>query len=190
MKYRKMGNLGYNVSVLGFGTMRLPVDENKNIDEAEAVRMLRFAADMGVDYFDTAYTYHNGQSEKVLGKALAEGYRSKVLVADKSPTWLIKKPEDFDRLLEEQLGRLKTEYIDFYLLHSLDRNLWRETILKLDILKRAESAKKAGKIKHLGFSFHDNYEAFIEILDGYDKWEFCQIQYNFMDTENQAGRKA
>lgn len=189
MQYRKFGKLDYQVSALGFGTMRLPVDENRTVNEDEAVRMLRNAADRGVNYFDTAYTYHHGQSETVLGKALRDGYREKVLLADKSPIWLLKKPEDFDSLLDEQLSRLQTEYIDFYLLHALDKNSWRNTVLKMEILKRAEAAKQAGKIRHLGFSFHDDYEIFTEIVDGYDKWEFCQIQYNIIDVENQAGTK-
>lgn len=109
------------------------------------------------------------------------------MLATKSPVWLIKKPEDFDRLLDEQLNKLDTEHIDFYLLHAIGRGRWRDTILKHDVLQRAESAKKSGKIGHIGFSFHDDADAFVEIVDGYDKWEFCQIQYNYLDIENQAG---
>lgn len=194
MEYRKFGSLDFEVSALGFGAMRLPTKENKenpanNIDEAEAIRIMRHAIDQGVNYIDTAYPYHAGYSEFVTGKALQDGYREKVKLATKSPTWLIKQPEDFDRLLDEQLQKLQTGYIDFYLLHALSRNSWNNVILKFDIIKRAEAAKEAGKIKHIGFSFHDEGPAFIEMIDGYDKWEFCQIQYNYLDMENQAGIK-
>lgn len=197
MKYRKFGKLDIKVSALGFGTMRLPTEENiegskrpsGNIAEKEAIRIIRYAIDKGVNYIDTAYGYHGGKSEIVTGKALRDGYREKVMLATKSPTWLIKKAEDFDRILDEQLNKLQTDCIDFYLLHSLSGDSWRNVILKLNIIERAEAARKAGKIKHLGFSFHDDAEAFVEIVDGYDKWDFCQIQYNYLDIENQAGMK-
>ena len=188
MKYRAFGKTGWDTSVLGFGAMRLPVNEDKSINEPEAIRMIRYAVDKGVNYVDTAYVYHDGLSEQLVGKALADGYRDKVKIATKSPIWLIKIPEDFDRILDEQLVRLKTGYIDFYLLHGIGVWGWGQ-IKKLDLLKRAESAKAAGKILHIGFSFHDKFDSFKEIVDGYDKWEFCQIQYNYMDINNQAGTK-
>ncbi|MDD2353081.1 MAG: aldo/keto reductase [Atribacterota bacterium] len=195
MKYRNFGNLDFMVSALGFGAMRLPTDGDtsnsdrlsNNIVEDEAIRMIRYAIDHGVNYIDTAYTYHKGNSEIVTGKALMDGYRNKAKLATKSPTFLINKAEDFNRYLDEQLTRLKTDCIDFYLLHALSRDKWENIVQKFDIISYAEKAKKAGKIKHLGFSFHDNLDAFIEILDGYDGWEFCQMQYNYMDIENQAG---
>jgi len=197
MQYRNFGSLDFKVSALGFGAMRLPTrttesagDKPQNrIDEAEAIKMIRHAIDMGVNYVDTAYIYHDGFSEIVTGKALKDGYREKVKLATKSPTWLINEAGDFDRILDEQLEKLQTDSIDFYLLHSLSRDSWNNVILKYDLLKRAEAAKEAGKIKHLGFSFHDEGSAFTEIVDGYDKWEFCQIQYNYLDIENQAGLK-
>ncbi len=187
MQYRKFGKLDFKPSALGFGCMRLPM-ENGKINEKEAVRMIRYAIDKGVNYVDTAYVYHDGKSEIVTGKALKDGYREKVKVATKSPIWQVNKPDDFDRLLDEQLKKLQTGHIDFYLLHSLGKWSW-EKVLKLDVLKKAEAAKKDGRISHIGFSFHDNYDSFKEIIDGYDGWEFCQIQYNYMDTENQAGIK-
>ena len=193
MQYRKFNKLNWNVSSLGFGCMRLPTTDGNpmsgNIDEEKAIEMIRYAIDQGVNYVDTAYPYHKGNSETVVGKALEEGYREKVKLATKSPTWLIKKPEDFDTYLNEQLTKLQTDHIDFYLLHNLTENTWTNVILKLNLLDKAEEAIKDGRIKHIGFSFHDDYNCFEKIVDGYDKWDFCQIQYNYMDTENQAGTK-
>src|ERR1039457_6844511 len=192
MQFRKFGKLDWNASVLGFGCMRLPtVDGNPNgpnINEAEAVRMIRLALDRGVNYFDTAYIYHEGNSETVLGKAL-RGHRDQVKIATKSPVWLIQKEADFDRILNEQLGKLETDHIDFYLLHALDKKRWSEIVPKFKLLEKVEAAIRDGRIRHLGFSFHDIYESFAEIVNGYDRWTFCQIQYNYMDTENQAGTK-
>jgi predicted aldo/keto reductase-like oxidoreductase len=191
MQYRKFGKLDWNVSALGFGCMRLPVNNNDsgNINEEEAIRMIRTAVDAGVNYVDTAYPYHNGMSEVVTGKALQDGYRDRVKLATKSPVWAIQSPADFDKYLKEQLEKLRTDRIDFYLLHALNSDRWHQIILKHDILKKAEAAIKDGRIGHLGFSFHDHYRTFPEIVDGYDHWTFCQIQYNYMDIENQAGTK-
>jgi hypothetical protein len=192
MQFRKFGKLDWNVSVLGFGCMRLPtVDGNPhgpNINEAEAIRMIRHAVEGGVNYFDTAYVYHEGNSEAVLGKAL-RGQRDLVKIATKCPVWMIQKESDFDRFLNEQLSRLQTHHIDFYLLHALNKSRWSEIVLKHNLLARAEAAMGDGRIRHLGFSFHDNYESFPDIINGCDCWSFCQIQYNYMDTENQAGSK-
>jgi predicted aldo/keto reductase-like oxidoreductase len=192
MQFRKFGRLDWNASVLGFGCMRLPtVDGNpnsSNINEAEAVRMIRHALDRGVNYFDTAYVYHEGHSETVLGKALL-GLRDGVKIATKCPVWLIQKESDFDRMLNEQLHKLQTDHVDFYLLHALSKSRWNEYVLKYKLIEKAEAAIRDGRIRHLGFSFHDNYESFADIVNGYDHWAFCQIQYNYMDTENQAGTR-
>lgn len=193
MQYRKFGGLDWKVSALGFGCMRFPtLDGNplsQKVDEAESIRMIRHAIDEGVNYLDTAYPYHNGLSEVVIGKALEGGYRQRVRIATKSPVWQVEKAEDFDKYLDEQLKRLQTDFVDFYLFHGLGRKRWRETVLKLNLLDMAERAVKDGRIKYLGFSFHDGFDAFKEIVDGYHGWTFCQIQYNYMDTENQAGTK-
>ena len=191
MQYRNFGKLDWKASALGFGCMRLPSHDGKyfspNIDEAEALRMMHHAIDCGVNYIDTAYPYHGGQSEVAVGKALKGGYREKVKLATKLPTWLVESPADFDRLLNEQLQKLETDQIDFYLIHALNRKRWPEIVLKHDLLGRAEAALADGRIGHLGFSFHDEYASFEEIVNGSDLWSFCQIQYNYMDTENQAG---
>ena len=190
MKYRKFGGLDYQVSALGFGAMRLPVidQDQSKIDESEAIRMMRYAFDNGVNYVDTAYPYHVGTSEGVVGKALKDGYREKVKLATKMPTWFIQKIGDCDRYLNEQFERLQTDYIDFYLLHGLNKARW-PGLRDMGVLTWAEDAISDGRIRYLGFSFHDDYEVFKGIVDDYDSWTFCQIQYNFMDTEYQAGTK-
>ncbi|ERM90757.1 aldo/keto reductase [Caldanaerobacter subterraneus] len=190
MQYRKFGKLDVAVSALGFGLMRLPVIDNDNsrIDEKEAIRMIRYAIDNGVNYLDTAWPYHGGNSEIVTGKALKEGYRERTFLATKLPTWLINEKEDMDKYLNEQLKKLQTDHIDFYLLHALDKNKW-ENMKRVDALAWAEKKKQEGKIRYIGFSFHDEFPVFKEIIDYYDRWDFCQIQYNYMDIDVQAGEK-
>ncbi len=192
MQYRDFGKLDWKASALGFGAMRLPTMDGKpfsgNIDEKESIRIIRYAIDQGVNYIDTAYPYHAGNSEIVVGKALHEGYRGRVKLATKSPVWFIKSPADFDKYLNEQLARMQTDHIDFYLLHGLNRKTWENIVLKQNIIERAEAAVKDGRIGYLGFSFHDELEFFQQIVDAYHGWTFCQIQYNYMDEQNQAGR--
>jgi uncharacterized protein len=194
MQYRRFGRLDVRPSALGFGAMRLPVlsgedgrPDHGRIDYPTATAMLRRAIDGGVNYVDTAWMYHGEHCEAWLAAALRDGYREKVRIADKMPVWHVKKAGDFERILATQLERLQEDHIDFYLLHSLDETNWR-LVLEHDQLAAAERALADGRIRHLGFSFHGTCEVFAEILGATDLWEFCQIQYNYMDEEFQAGR--
>jgi len=172
---------------LGFGVMRLPTigGDAAKINKPVATRMLRYAIDHGVNYLDTAYTYHGGNSEAFLGKVLQGEYREKVKLATKMPTWLVNSQQDMDKYLDEQLIRLKTN-IDFYLLHGLTKERWQK-LRELNVTSWLEKKQDEGKISHLGFSFHDTYGVFRDIIDSYDGWTFCQIQYNYVDADHQAG---
>ncbi|MCX7846213.1 MAG: aldo/keto reductase, partial [Dictyoglomaceae bacterium] len=149
--------------------------------------MIQYALDHGVNYIDTAYVYHDGQSEVVVGKAVKNGYRDRVYIATKLPVWLLKDKSDMDRVLKEQLQRLDTDYIDFYLLHGIDEDSWKKC-LAMEVVEWGEKMKEKGLIRYLGFSFHDELEIFKKIIDSYD-WDFCQIQYNYMDINFQAGKE-
>lgn len=199
MLYRKLGEKGPAVSILGFGAMRLPLlnppapadgaavfDLNAPVDEGESTRMIEYAVEHGVNYFDTAYMYHGGQSEVVLGTAL-KPYREKVMISTKLPPPFVKGPEDFDRILNEQLKRLGTAYLDVYLLHGLDRDSWAK-VRAMGVLGFLERAVADGRILYPGFSFHDDAKVFREIVDAYP-WKLCQIQYNYYDEHAQAGRE-
>ena len=187
MQYRSFGKLDWQVSALGFGAMRLPTTDDK-IDEAEATKMIHYAIDHGINYLDTAYPYHNGTGETFVGRALKGGYRDKIRLATKMPSWEIQTANDFDRYLNLQLERLLVDHVDIYLLHSLDKDRWPK-LRDLGVREWAEKAIAAGRFGHLGFSFHDDYDTFKQIVDEYDNWAMCQIQYNYMDVENQAGTK-
>lgn len=186
MQYRILGKTGARVSALGFGAMRLPTHgKEADVDEPRAVQLIRHAIDRGVNYVDTGYPYHGGHGEAVVGKALRDGYRQKVHLATKLPIWSVERREDCDRIFQEQLARLQTDRIDFYLLHCLQRKWWGR-LRQLGVLEWAEEARAAGRFTHFGFSFHDRCDALVEILDSYD-WSFCQIQYNYLCEEAQAG---
>ena len=189
MQYRTFGQLDWKPSALGFGAMRLPTLDNDSgkIDEPQAIKMIRTAIDAGVNYVDTAWPYHKEQSEPLVGRALQDGYRDKVKLATKMPSWLIKEYADFDKHLDIQLERLQTDHIDFYLLHALNKTYW-PNLRDLGVFDWAKKAIASGRIRYLGFSFHDDLALFKEIVDAHD-WTFCQIMYNYMDTEFQAGRE-
>lgn len=187
MEYRKMGVSQKDVSLLGFGGMRFPVNEDGSIDELEAEKMLDRAYNSGVNYFDTAYIYHGGASEPFMGKVMKKYDRSSFNLATKLPVWMVKNTEDADRIFKDQCEKLQTDYIDFYLLHALNSHAW-ENVKKQGILEWAVNLKREGKIKNLGFSFHDGFPAFEKIITSHD-WDFCQIQYNYMDQNEQAGNK-
>ncbi|HEX3044889.1 MAG TPA: aldo/keto reductase, partial [Bacillota bacterium] len=187
MQYRDMKKLGLKLSVLSFGGMRLP---HKNpllgpgIDEKKAIRVIRRGIDLGINYIDTAYFYHFGASERIIGEALKDGYRDKVYLADKSPLMIMRKPEDFERYLEIQLKRLQTDTIDFYLFHGMNRSHLKK-VIDFKLLEKMEAAKKSGLIKYIGFSFHDTLPVFKTIIDLYP-WDMVQIQYNYLDIGTQA----
>jgi predicted aldo/keto reductase-like oxidoreductase len=196
MLYRKLGKTDCLVSILGFGCMRFPIlnggrnvdrfDPKKVIDEEETIRMLRYAISHGVNYFDTAYPYHAGKSEMVLGKAI-RGCRNQVMVATKMPVRQVKAREDFDRFLDEQLRRLDTSYVDLYLLHGLERQDWIR-MRRLGALEFLDRVRADGRARYAGFSYHDDVKVFKKIVDSYD-WTLCQIQYNYLDEHYQAGRE-
>ena len=192
MHDRIIGKSGVKASTFGMGCMRLPLQaivdgstQNERVDEKEAIRMIHHAIDHGVTYIDTAYGYHGGNSERIVGKALRGGYRERVSLATKMPVWMVKTADDFNRLLEEQLIKLQTDHLDFYLLHSLSRKTW-DNVHRLGILDFLDQAKRDGRIRHAGFSFHDQLPLFKEIVDSY-AWDMCQIQFNLLDEHYQAG---
>ncbi|NLW55454.1 MAG: aldo/keto reductase [Firmicutes bacterium] len=188
MQYKDFGKLGFQTSVFGMGCMRLPevqTPEGRKVDEAEAIKMIRYALDHGVNYLDTAYGYHDGTSERIVGQALQDGYREKTKLATKLPLWRVETLEDAERIFEEQLTKLQVESVDFYLLHAVKADRWQK-VQELKILEFLEELRKAGKIKYIGFSFHDQLEVFKEVIDAYP-WDMCQIQLNILDEEFQAG---
>ena len=181
-----MGSLDWEVSALGFGCMRLPPRRINRLraETNESVRIIRHGIDLGINYLDTAWPYHMGDSEKIVGYALRDGYRERVKLVTKLPTFMVRKTEDFDSYLKNQLNRLQTDYLDIYLLHALNRGQF-EKVKRLGLLKKMEEAKDEGLVKHIGFSFHDNLPVFKDIIDYYP-WDMAQIQYNYMDTGIQA----
>jgi len=194
MQFRFLGNTHEKLSILGFGCMRLPILDGDmgKIDEEQAGALIRHAIDQGVNYLDTAWSYHSsamgqkGESEPFVGRILQGGYREKVNIATKLPTWLVHTRKDMDIFLEAQLERLQTGTIDFYLLHALAKPVWKK-MKSLGVTEFLDKALASGKIRYAGFSYHDNSDLFKEIVDSYD-WSFCQIQYNLLDEDYQAGK--
>ncbi len=195
MRYTKIEKLGWKVPVLGFGAglvREKPKEgaesERPPIDEAASIDLIRYALDKGITWFDSAYPYQEGKHEIILGKAFLDGYRERVKIVTKLPSWEIKTADDFDRFLDEQLGRLQTDYVDMYLLHALRADWW-EKLHGIGVLDWAERKMSEGTFHAFGFSFHDSFAVLKDILDAYDNWSLCQVQYNFMDVDNQAGRE-
>ena len=186
MQYRKMGSLDWEVSALGFGCMRLPARRFSlmGADLEESKRIIRYGIDRGINYIDTAWPYHLGESEKVVGETLRDGYREKVKLVTKLPMFLVRRTADFERFLNVQLKRLQTDHVDIYLFHALNAGSFQK-VKQLGLIEKMEEAQRQGRICHVGFSFHDTYPVFKEILDYYD-WDMAQIQYNYMDTCVQA----
>jgi len=190
LKYRDFGKTGFQASALGFGVMRLPSMKNPldpRVDEKEAIRMIRRAIDLGVNYIDTAWPYHLGNSEKILGKALQDGYREKVFLVTKLPMFRVSRKEDFDKYFQVQLERLQTGYVDAYLFHGLNAGNFKK-VESLNLIEDMERERTAGRIRNIGFSFHDTLPVFKRIIDSYD-WDMTMIQYNYLDTTNQAGEE-
>lgn len=188
MKYYKLN--GQKISRLGFGCMRFKTldDGNGKIDKDVSSRILLEAIDKGLTYIDTAYPYHDGMSEKFLGEFIEENnLRYKIQLTSKLPCWLVKEKDDFYKIFNEQLDNLRTDHLDFYLLHSLDIKRFKE-MENLDVFDFLDELKAKGKVKNIGFSFHDEYESFEEIIRAY-VWDFCQIQLNYLDINYQAGDK-
>ncbi len=187
MEKRRLEKLGIETSLLGFGCMRFPTTAEGKIDRAEAEKMMDKAIAAGVNYLDTAYPYHGGESEVMVGKVLQKYERSSLYVATKLPCWKVEKLEDVEEIFAEQLTKLQTDYIDFYLMHALNKDSFRK-MAEMGVVEKLAALKEAGKIKYLGFSFHDSYEVFEEIIN-YWNWDFCQIQLNYMDADIQAGMR-
>lgn len=186
MKYRKFGSTGFKVSALGLGCMRFPTKKLMPLqaDMPKSIKLIKSAVDKGINYIDTAWVYHLGASEKIVGSALQDGYRKNVHLVTKSPLFLVNKVEDFDKFLNKQLKKLQTDYIDTYLFHAMNKS-GLEKLKKYNLIDKMIDAKKDGKIKYIGFSFHDTLPVFKEIVDFYH-WDVVQIQYNYMDTAIQA----
>ena len=186
MQYRKMGSLDWEVSALGFGCMRLPPRKINRLraETDESIQIIRHGIDQGINYIDTAWPYHLGDSERIVGEALKDGYRERVHLVTKLPMFVVRRTEDFDRYLNAQLEKLQTDYLDIYLFHSMNAGQF-EKMKNLGLIEKMEEAKRQGRIRHIGFSFHDIQPVFKEIIDYYD-WDMTQIQYNYMDTAVQA----
>jgi predicted aldo/keto reductase-like oxidoreductase len=191
MKYRKFGRFDWDVSVLGFGVMRLPLMDKDpaNINESESIEMIRTAIDHGVNYLDLGHPYNEKQYERLIrmvGQALQDGYRQKIKVTTTLPTFSMNASPDFDQYLNEQLQWLQVDKIDFYLLGRLNRENWPK-LKRLGLLNWAEQALSDGRVDNLGFSFHDHFQVLRDILDAYDKWSLCQFQYGYMDMDHDPG---
>lgn len=189
MKYKRFGNTGMKVSVIGLGTMRLPGyrEDSKSVDQKKAIKILRQAYDLGINYFDTGYIYVRGQGESIIGKAI-KGIRDNLYISTKTPLWLLHKKSDYKKYLKEQLKNLDIEYIDFYHFHGLTELSYKEKVLKFDLLNEIIKSKKKGLIKHISFSFHDTSDIAEKMID-IGIFESMIVQYNLLDTTLEEGIK-
>jgi len=188
MQYRRMPKSNIKLSALGYGCMRFPLTVAGLIDRNKATRQIKLAIDQGVNYIDTAYPYHFGESESFLGDCiLSTDYRDKVYIASKLPCFLIRRKKAFQSIFNKQIKKLQVDYIDFYMLHALTGSLW-DKMVSLGVLNFLEELRSSGKIHHVGFSFHGSHDDFLRIIDAYD-WDFTQVQYNLLDVHFQAGEK-
>ncbi|MDE5831582.1 MAG: aldo/keto reductase [Desulfovibrio sp.] len=187
MTYRPHGLTGATVSALGLGMMRPPMKEDgKTPDADKFIDMARFAIDHGLNYIDTSYVYLGGESEKITGRALGNGYRDRVYLSSKSPWWLMERPEDFERYFDESRRRLNTDHIDFYQLHMLMHRGWKDKAVPFRLVEKINKLKDEGKISYAGFSFHDGLPLFKKIIAA-NPWDFCLVQHNLLDGEHEAG---
>lgn len=187
MQYRPMGRTGVDVSALGFGMLRLPMQANGSVDFDQSVAMVRRAIEGGVNYIDTGRVYLNGQSEQAVGKALAGGWRDSVYVTSKSPWWAMERPEDFEKFFDESRRAIGTDVIDFYHIHMIMHRGLNEKVVPYKLIEKMEKLKADGKIRFMGFSFHDRLQLFKKVVEASSAWDFCLIQHNYLDYEYEAG---
>lgn len=192
MQYRPYGKMGFDVSLFGMGCMRLPrrekADGSIEIDKQKAIEMIQYAADNGVNYFDTAYSYHREQSEALLGEALSGGYREKVHIATKQPFSVMKDKGQIRKNLENTLKKLRTDHLDVYLIHNIQKKDW-QAIKEMDVISEFEKFKSEGLIGGIGFSYHGELPTFKEILDYYPDWAMCQVQQNLLDVDREVSEE-
>lgn len=186
MQYRPMGRTGVNVSALGFGMLRLPM-KNGHVDFDQTTPMVRRAIEGGVNYIDTGRVYLGGESEQAVGKALAGGWRDRVYVTSKMPWWEMRSADDFEKFFDQSRRAIGTDVIDFYHIHMIMHRAWKNYVLPYKLIEKMERLKAQGKIRFMGFSFHDSLQLFKRVVEYTPAWDFCLIQHNYLDYEYEAG---
>ncbi len=186
MQYRPMGRTGVNVSALGFGMLRLPM-KNGHVDFDQTTPMVRRAIEGGVNYIDTGRVYLGGESEQAVGKALAGGWRDRVYVTSKMPWWEMRSADDFEKFFDQSRRAIGTDVIDFYHIHMIMHRGWKDYVLPYKLIEKMERLKAQGKIRFMGFSFHDSLQLFKRVVEYTPAWDFCLIQHNYLDYEYEAG---
>lgn len=188
MKYRHFKPDGAEISLLGMGCMRFPTLQNGEIDEKRSQEIIDYAYENGINYFDTAYMYHDGKSEEFIGRALKKYPRESYKLISKMPGWFVKEQGDVEKIFNTQLKRCGVDYFDFYLLHSIREENFDSYYVKYNIFDFVNEMKKQGKVRHIGFSFHDTPEFLERVIDMYP-FEFAQIQLNYLDWDLQNAKK-